>query len=75
MLTIHLFFTVETTLYVVDYGSHYINGVLNAELPATIGDFIDTKSIQEVFKGKEGDRCSDVISFVVALVGGDAIRI
>lgn len=65
----------DDVLEVVDDGSHYINGVLNAELPATIGDFIVTKNVQEVFKGKENDRCSDVISFVVALVGGDAIRI
>ena len=65
----------DDVLEVVDDGSHYINGVLNAELPATTGDFIVTKSVQEVCKGKEGDKCSDVISFVVALVGGDAIRI
>jgi hypothetical protein len=65
----------DDVLEVVDDGSHYINGVLNAELPATIGDFIVTKNVQEVCKGKENDRCSDVISFVIALVGGDAIRI
>ena len=65
----------DDVLEVVDDGSHFINGVLNAELPATLGGFAITKNSQEVCKGRDGDRCAEVINFFVSLAGGDAIRI
>ena len=62
-------------LEVVDDGSHFVNGVISAELPAKLGGFAVTKNVQQVCKGRDGDRCSEVTNFFVSLAGGDAIRI
>ena len=55
-------------------GSHLLNGVLNAQLPARVGGYVLTKFVGEMCKGTTHNLCSDVTSFNVALPGNDAIR-
>ena len=64
----------KDVLEVISDGSHYVNGV-HVDLPATVGGFLVTRTVEQVCKGKELKRCSDVITFNIPLLENDALRI
>jgi len=59
---------------VVNDGTYFLNGVKNAQLPATIGGFAVSKYDGQICKGSNNDICSKVTSFNVELTGKAAIR-
>jgi len=62
-------------LEVTSGGDHLVNGVLNTELPATVGGFEVSKSITSTCSGKLNKKCADVILFNIVLMGNDEISI
>ena len=65
----------DDVLEVASDGSYFINGMNNVDLPTMVGGFTVSKSSEQVCKGKEGDKCSQVITFSVSLMDNDNIRI
>jgi hypothetical protein len=65
----------DDVLEVASDGSYFINGMNNFDLPKMVGGFAVSKSSEQFCKGKEGDKCSQVITFSVSLVDNDSIRI
>jgi len=64
----------EDILEVDSDGSHYVNGI-HVDLPATIRGFSVTRDIEQVCKGNESKRCSDVLTLTIPLLENDALRI